>query len=82
MWLYCGSVVNTFDVIIQYIFNMKRSLIISVFILVLASTSFTIVQTNRQPTNKTELCCKKAGVDKLPKKAATPMPYLPSVNFF
>lgn len=61
---------------------MKRSLIIGLIVLVLAGTSFTVVQTNRQPKNKTELCCKKAGGEKLPKKAAAQMPYLPSVNFF
>lgn len=62
---------------------MKKSIMIALVLLVLAGTAFTAVRNNnRQLKTKPGFCCKKAGAEKQEKKAPSPMPYLPAVNFF
>lgn len=61
---------------------MKKSLIVTVILFVLAGTAFTAVQDTRHPERKAGFCCKKISTEKQEKKVSAPVHYLPVVNFF
>lgn len=59
---------------------MKQAMIIIVAVCAVVGTSFTVVQSNKQPVKKTGYCCKKVCPGKQEKKTTTPATYFPIVN--